>query len=122
MQGFRLRRTVGFTLIELSVVLLIVALIAAGVLIGRSMIRQSQVMSIIVDEKKYVDSARAFRDKYNALPGDMANATNYWGPDPNGCPDSNQPVYSKPQTNTCNGNGNGLIESDGTGEDGLALR
>jgi len=98
----------GFTLIELSIVLVIIALIVGGILIGQSMIRQSQVMSVFVDEQKYVTAAKSFRDKYNALPGDMTNATSYWGTDPNGCPNLG-PWTSTPQTTTCNGDGNGVI-------------
>ena len=97
----------GFTLIELSAVLTVVALLAGGILVGQSMFRQSQIMSAITDEQRYVKAALAFRDKYASLPGDMGNAQSYWGTS-SSCTTSS----TQAQTATCNGNGDGLINSN----------
>jgi len=106
----------GFTLIELSIVLVIIGLIVGGVLTGRSLIRAAELRSIITDEQRYVTAVNTFRTKYNEIPGDMADATNFWGTDPNGCPDPGG--SATPQTTTCNGNGNGIIESEGVSPSG----
>jgi len=100
----------GFTLIELSIVLVIIGLIVGGVLTGRSLIRAAELRSIITDEQRYVTAVNTFRTKYNEIPGDMADATNFWGTDPGGCPMGYTGSYI---TTTCNGNGNGLIENSG---------
>lgn len=102
----------GFTLIELSIVLVIIGLIVGGVLTGRALIRTTELQSILTDKQKYVTAVNTFRGKYNAIPGDMTNATSFWGTDPDGCPGT--PLQVRKQA-TCNGNGNFLIEGDGVG-------
>lgn len=82
----------GFTLIELSIAIVIIGLIIGGILVGRDMIRSSELRSIATDIGKYQTSINAFRTKYNAMPGDLTNATSYW-----------------PSGSTGNGNGNGQI-------------
>jgi prepilin-type N-terminal cleavage/methylation domain-containing protein len=98
----------GFTLIELSVVLVIIGLLVGGIVAGKSMIRGSQVRSIAVDYQKYAGATYRFEDKYGALPGDMANATSYWGAahanaNTSACYD----IASSGGTATCNGDGDG---------------
>ncbi len=69
----------AFSLIELSIVLVILGLLTGGVLAGQSLIRAAELRSVITEAEQHQNSVRAFRDKYNALPGDMPDATNYWG-------------------------------------------
>jgi prepilin-type N-terminal cleavage/methylation domain-containing protein len=69
----------GFTLVELSIVLVIIGLILGGVMVGRSMIRSSQVNSVASDLQSYEAATQMFIDKYRGLPGDMTNATTFWG-------------------------------------------
>lgn len=61
----------AFTLIEISVVLIIVALIAGGVLVGRNLVSASAVRSQITQIEKFNAAALTFRTKYNYLPGDV---------------------------------------------------
>ena len=98
------RNNSGFTLIELSVVLVIIGLLVGGVLVGRDMIRQSEIQSIQTDVQIYKSAALTFKDKYQYLPGDMANATSYWGTASGGCPNG-----AGTGTQTCNGNGDGAV-------------
>src|SRR5665213_1351327 len=66
----------GFTLIELSIVLVIIGLIIGGVLTGRDMIHAAQVRKTITQKEKFTAAANAFHNKYNCLPGDCVNPTN----------------------------------------------
>jgi prepilin-type N-terminal cleavage/methylation domain-containing protein len=82
----------GFTLVELSIVLVIIGLILGGVMVGRSMIRSAQLNSVSTDVEAYFAASQMFVDKYACLPGDCTNATTYW-------------------TAAANGNGNGQINA-----------
>ncbi len=95
----------GFTLVEISVVLVIIGFIIGGVLVGKNMIRSSQILAITADLQKFKTAVSMFQKKYNALPGDMYNAQNYWGSA--GSCSSDQTTLA-----TCNGDGDGKIESN----------
>lgn len=96
----------GFSLVELSIVLVILGLLTGGILTGQSLIRASELRSITTQHQQIVAAARAFRDKYFALPGDMTNATSFWGAAT--CPGT---LGSTTITvTTCNGDGDGLID------------
>lgn len=96
--------TDGFTLVEMSVVLLIIALIVGGIVVGSDMITNSQMQTIIADVERFKNASKQFRDKYNYLPGDLPTAATFWGTDA-GCPVAD----SAPKTETCNGDGDGKI-------------
>jgi len=100
----------AFTLIELSIVLIVIGLIIGGIVVGRHMIRQSQVMSMMVDVQSYTSAVSNFQKKYNALPGDMVNATSFWGSVTT--PTNGNTCYQAvgTGTQTCDGNGNGQID------------
>lgn len=68
----------GFTLIELSIVLVIIGLIVGGVLVGQDLIKAAQVRAAISQIEKYDSAVNTFRTKYNGLPGDLNNATNFF--------------------------------------------
>ena len=69
----------AFSLVELSIVLVILGLLTGGILAGQAMIRASELRSVMTDANKYISSAQAFRDRYGALPGDFRDGTKYWG-------------------------------------------
>ncbi len=64
----------GFTLVELAIVLVIIGLIIAAVLKGQELIVSARLKSTISDIDAIRGASNTFRDKYNALPGDYANA------------------------------------------------
>lgn len=101
----------AFTLVELAVVLTIIGLIIGGALTGRDLIRSAELNTMITNEQRFLQGVQNFREKYSALPGDMKNATQYWGVlGGNGTGnDIACQNLSATATATCNGNGNGKI-------------
>lgn len=61
----------AFTLIELSIVLVIIGLIVGGVLVGQDLIRAAGVRSQIAQIESYQTATQTFRGKYGFLPGDI---------------------------------------------------
>lgn len=97
----------GFSLVELSIVLVILGLLTGGVLTGQSLIRASELRAVTTEYNKYISATQAFRDKYFALPGDMNNAQSFWGvahATPATCVTTASTTAA-----TCNGNGDGII-------------
>lgn len=70
-------RTAGFTLVELAIVLVIIALLVAGVLVGQDLIRAAEINATNVQIAKFDTAASTFRTKYKGYPGDLRNARNY---------------------------------------------
>lgn len=67
----------GFTLIELSIVLVIIGLIAGGVLVGSDLILAATIRATISQVEKFDTAANTFRIKYNCLPGDCDKAVEF---------------------------------------------
>lgn len=110
--GFRLRwraklerypapiRYAGFTLIELSVSIVIIGLIFGGVLIGYDMMKAANWLKLHSDLVAYEIAAQTFEKKYGALPGDLHIASSFWG----------QYCQKGSFANiNCNGNGNRYV-------------
>jgi prepilin-type N-terminal cleavage/methylation domain-containing protein len=64
----------GFTMIELSIVLVIIGLLVAGILVGRDLIRTAELRGTVTQFDKINVAVNTFHMKYNAIPGDMAYA------------------------------------------------
>ncbi|PZP85983.1 MAG: hypothetical protein DI582_04060, partial [Azospirillum brasilense] len=106
----------AFSLVELSIVLVILGLLTGGILGGQSLIRAAELRSVSADSSRYRTAVYSFRDKYFALPGDMSNAVKFWGAQAGGTADGYDSTCSgltTPATGTatCNGNGDGSIGS-----------
>lgn len=97
----------GFSLVELSIVLVILGLLVGGILAGQSLIRASELRAVGTESSRYRTAFLAFRDKYFAVPGDMLTATSVWGDDNTNCPDA---AIANGTPGTCNGNGDGNID------------
>lgn len=70
----------GFTLIELSIVLVIIGLIVGGVLAGNHLIQVAQMRATVQQTDSYKAAMSTFRVKYNGMPGDlMATAAANFG-------------------------------------------
>lgn len=96
----------GFTLIELSIVLVIIGLIVGGVLVGQDLIKAAEVRATVGQYEKYNAAVNTFRTKYNGLPGDLlASSATAFG------------LYSSGMTGSAGlGDGNGLLEGGSTGQ------
>lgn len=113
------RREEGFTLLELSISLLIMALLIGAVAGGTSMMRGAQLRSVLTESQKTRANLGLFKAKYSGLPGDLADATSLWGMAPNAsspaasdaaCAALNKNSPSQ-GTRTCNGDGNSEINT-----------
>ena len=105
----------AFSLVELSIVLVILGLLVGGVLSGQSLIRAAELRAVSTEYSRWVTATQTFRDKYFALPGDMTNATNFW-----------TAAHATPATclttvgtgtQTCNGDGDGSLDWGTTGNE-----
>ena len=93
----------GFSLVELAIVLVILGLLVGGILTGQMLIRASELRAITTERERYVSAINAFRDKYLSLPGDLANAYQFWGA-PCG-------TNTYDASTGCNGDGNNIVET-----------
>jgi prepilin-type N-terminal cleavage/methylation domain-containing protein len=82
----------GFTLIELSIVLVIIGLLAAGILVGKDLMRAAEVRAVVSQTEKLNTAVYTFKLKLDCMPGDCTD------PQTIGLPASTDP-----------GNGNGVI-------------
>lgn len=83
----------GFTLVELSIVLVIIGLIVGGVLVGQDMIKAAEIRATVSQLEKYNIAVNTFRAKFGGIPGDLSRAD----------------VFV--DATATNGDGDGLIES-----------
>ena len=66
----------GFTLVELSMVLLVIGLIVGGILVGQSLKVNAGIRSTISQLQQLNAGMNAFLGKYNYLPGDLPRTKN----------------------------------------------
>ena len=92
----------AFTLIELSIVLVIIGLVVGGIMTGKTLIQQAEIRAAASQLQKFETAYRTFQVKYGCIMGDCANATDFFGTNyvvvASGCP---------PSGGAGNGNGNG---------------
>lgn len=93
----------GFSLVELSIVLVILGLLTGGILGGQSLIKAAELRAITTEFQTWQTAVNTFKQKYFQYPGDFTKATQFWGADT--CP----PAVGSTLTATCNGDGDGVM-------------
>ena len=90
----------GFTLIELSIVLVIIGLIIGGVLTGQQVIQNARATNAINAVQSYQAQFQTYTQNYGFMPGDDSSAQTRF-----------QSSNLAGGTSFENGNGNGILES-----------
>ena len=103
----------AFSIVEITVVILIISLIAAFVTKGIDLNRQANIRAIITQAQTLQTNIYSFEETYNELPGDMLQAFDLWGSD---CATGGSAAAN------CNGNGDGNIEDSGISNDNESFR
>ncbi len=85
-----------FPLIYIFMLLIGAAFLAGSVTISMDLTHKSHVKTLASDAAHYESLFNQFKNTYNALPGDIGNASSYW----NNC---------RHDIADCNGNGDGVI-------------
>ena len=86
------KKQFGFSLVELSIVIVIIGLLVAAATQGKGLLESARVRSIISEFTEHKLSAESFKLKYGKYPGDFNEAVVNWG------------------AGTSNGDANGKIE------------
>lgn len=101
----------GFTMIELSIVLVIIGLVLGGIFIASALIEAAQVRSVVSQLNQYDAAVMTFRGKYGGLPGDFNNAVAFGLGDSNCVAPVTCLAATVPTFPGCNGDGNGKLAS-----------
>jgi prepilin-type N-terminal cleavage/methylation domain-containing protein len=94
----------GFTLIEMSIVLVVIGLIVGGIFVGQTLIAAARLQKVVTEIHQFKTAIATFRGKYDCLPGDCNNAYMFFSS--SGCTNN-----STNSSAGCNGNGDGTIGS-----------
>ncbi len=89
------KQQMGFTLVEIAIVLVIIGLLLGGVLKGQELVNSAKVKNLANDFRSIPTFVYAYQDKFRALPGDDRAAEGHLG---------------GPLVTGTNGNGNARIE------------
>jgi prepilin-type N-terminal cleavage/methylation domain-containing protein len=103
----------GFSLVELSIVLVILGLLIGGILSGQALIRAAELRSVTTEYNNYSAAVQTFRDKYMAIPGDMREATRFWGRMNSNADCITNSATAVSAAGVCDGDGNGVMNSPG---------
>ncbi|PZP87205.1 MAG: hypothetical protein DI582_00080 [Azospirillum brasilense] len=98
----------AFSLVELSIVLVILGLLTGGILGGQALIRSAEQRNFTTQVARYSTSVLTFRDKYFGIPGDFNLASNFWGA-ADGSTGMTAACLTATAAGTCNGDGNGSL-------------
>lgn len=69
-----MKKRSGFTLVELSIVLIVIGILTGGILKGQDVIRNAKLKRIASDFANVVTAMYTYEDRYDQLPGDDATS------------------------------------------------
>lgn len=104
----------AFSLVELSIVLVILGLLVGGILAGQALIRASELRSASTEYQRFSTAIQSFRDKYFSIPGDFKEATRFWQRQVGTADCVTNSAAAVNSTGACDGNGDNIINV-GTG-------
>lgn len=93
----KLDKQSGYSLIEISIVIIIIGTLIAAIIAGLNLIKQATLRSVISDMQVYSASYNNFINRFSKVPGDIDTAYLFWG---SACAVS---------AVNCNGNNDGII-------------
>lgn len=67
----------GFSLVELSIVIVIIGLIVSSVLVGQDLVRGAEIRALVADYERFNQAGATFRERFNGLPGDRRTSGTY---------------------------------------------
>lgn len=102
-------RIQGFSLVELSIVLVILGLLTGGILGGRALIKSAELKAVSSELSQWQTATHAFESKYSSLPGDFDDAQLVFGAAASCPPAAGAAALGD---TTCDGNGDGKIGHD----------
>jgi prepilin-type N-terminal cleavage/methylation domain-containing protein len=71
-----MRINLGFTLVEIAIVMIVIGLLIGGIFTGLRLIENAQVNKTIRDLKAIESATLTFRDTFGRLPGDIRDPSN----------------------------------------------
>ncbi|MBI4826431.1 MAG: prepilin-type N-terminal cleavage/methylation domain-containing protein [Nitrospirae bacterium] len=75
---FKLNKKQGFSLVELSIVLVIIGLLIAALVKGKAVLENARIKRVIGDVETIVSAYNTYYDLYSAYPGDDRFASGRW--------------------------------------------
>jgi len=92
----------AFSLVELSIVLVIIGALISTVVVGGKLLDNSKINNLIAKFNEIQTATKVFKEKYKALPGDFSDAQSFFTS--SSCPDNSFSSVS------CDGDGDHYLE------------
>lgn len=112
----------AFSLVELSIVLVILGLLTGGILAGQSLIRAAELRSVSTEMQRFQTAIATYQDQYMELPGDGRSATRFWQRQVAATHCATNSGATQNSAGVCDGDGDGFIETAAASESSEMLQ